>query len=356
MEDEPEPEALQAQESAILSAKAGFTDSMFSKKVFDGAWGFSRVQVFGSGSAMFEELPAFSEGRFFDRSWDFGLCGRLFDGSWKLGESSCHFDSSWHFGGEEYFQEDGRKEASDIGLRSVLSDRLEHFRRFGEELFFDGEWSLGGIAGPQEAESPWQIATSMEEEEALRDEARISVFVAFLEHAPISPVPSFNGEWTFPETCLFDGAWKFGCGVFGEVAKETALPNGETVFREKATEESLFVEEMPKTAISDTMTRTNVFGEGLAFDGEWSLGEQEGCSESMAVFVSVGLRFDGTWDFDGEARVLDGTWSLGTDSYSFGENAEPRNRFDGTWNFTDSGTRIRFERRWNSFGIETIAA
>ena len=519
LEEEPESEKLEAQETAAISAEAGFTDSMFSKKVFDGAWGFSGVQVFGSGSAMFEELPAFSEGRFFDRSWDFGLCGRLFDGSWKLGESSCHFDSSWHFGGEEYFQEDGRKEASDIGLRSVLSDRLEHFRQFGEGLAFDGEWSLGGITGPQETKIPWQIATSMEEEEPLRDEARISVSVAFREHAPISPVPSFNGEWTFPETYMFDGAWQFGSGtVFGEAARETSLPNGEKIFREKSVEERLFVEKQPTTTISDTMTRTNAFGEGLAFDGEWnfgeqegcsesigvlvsvdlrlledepdpekleaqetaaisagagftdsmfskkvfdgawgfsgvqvfgsgsamfeelpafsegrffdrswdfglcgrlfdgswklgesschfdsswhfggeeyfqedgrkeasdiglrsvlsdrlehfqrfgeelffdgewSLGEQEGCSESMAVFVSVGLRFDGTWDFDGEARVLDGAWSLGTDSYSFGENAEPRNHFDGTWNFTDSGTRIRFERRWNSFGIETIAA
>lgn len=357
LEEEPEPEKLEAQETAAISAGAGFADAMFSSKVFDGAWEFRGMPTFGSSSAVFEGLPTFSGKQFFDALWAFGMCGRLFDGTWKLGEDSRHFDATWRFHGEEYFQEGGGKEASDIGLRSVLSDRLEHFRRFGKELFFDGKWSLGGITGPQETETPWQIATSMEEKEPLRDEARISVSVAFREHAPISPVPSFNGEWAFPETYMFDGAWQFGGGtVFGEAAREMSLPNGEKIFREKSVEEQLFVGEQPTATISDTMTRTNAFGEGLAFDGEWNFGEQEGFSESLGVLVSVGLRFDGTWSFDAEARVLDGAWSLGTDSYSFGENAEPRNRFDGTWNFTDSGTRIRFERRWNSFGIETIAA
>ena len=362
LEDEPEPEHLQTQEKAILSAKAEFADSVFSQKVFDGTWEFSEAQVFGSGSIAFEGLPTFSDGQLFDSSWAFGLCGRLFDGTWKLGEDSTHFNDSWHFDGEEYFPEDGRKEAAGIGLRSILSDRLEHFRIFDGDLRFDESWQFGGLAGPQESDTVWQISTSIQERETLQEVDRISVSLALREYHPISKVPSFDGGWAFRGQRPFDGAWQFGKGaVFGEAEDGTeeihGLPCGEPWFRQEHEQESLFVQEEPVANLSESITRTNTFGGNIEFDGEWRFGEQEGAGESMAVFVSMVLRFDGTWDFGGDAKAFDGTWNIGEDYYSFGENALPRNRFDGTWDFADyMNCRTRFERRWNSFGSITFTA
>lgn len=352
LDDEPETEALQVQEESLLQTGADFAESILRCPAFDGSWLYEGIKLLGTSKASFEALPAFGEGRRFDNSWAFEMCSRIFDGSWSLGEDPLHFDGAWHFGGEMYFATNDIPEEAEANVNACITERLEHYAYFGTEASaFDGLWEFGGSDGLQEPETTLQIATALADAEEPQEEAAVSIAVSFREELPSAPVTPFDGGWAFAGQRPFDGNWHFAEGqTFGE--PEDGCP----VFRQEMEAEYLQVDDEPHQNFSESIHRANTFNGSLTFDSDWSFGEREGMSEGLAVSITSVLRFDDTWAFDDEARKIDGTWNLGDEDYAFSENISPRNRYDGSWNFDSMNTRIRFERRWRSFGSITFAA
>ena len=354
LEDEPETEALQVQEESLLQTGAEFAESILHCPAFDGSWQFEGLNLLGTSRECFEALPTFGKDRSFNSNWAFERCSRVFDGSWNLGEDPLHFDSAWHFGGESYFAANDIPEEAETDVRTCLSERLEHYAYFGtEKTAFDGRWKFGGSAGLQELESTLQLATVLADAEELQEETAVSISVSFREELPTAPVAPFDGSWPFAELRPFDGNWHFAdWQIFG------ASEDGSPVFRQELEAEYLQVDEPEEgsPAYSEILHHTDSFDGALAFDGEWAFGKTNGLSEGLALSIALVARFDGTWAFDDEPRKIDGTWNLGDEDYAFGDNVSPRNTYDGSWNFDSMNTRIRFERRWRSFGSITFAA
>lgn len=353
LDDEPETEALQVQEESLLQTGADFAESILRCPAFDGSWLYEGIKLLGTSKASFEALPAFGEGRRFDNSWAFEMCSRIFDGSWSLGEDPLHFDGAWHFGGEMYFATNDIPEEAEANVNACITERLEHYAYFGtEKTAFDGLWKFGGSDGLQEMETTLQIATGLADAEEPQEEAAVSIAVGFREELPSAPVTPFDGGWAFAGLRPFDGNWHFAeWQTFG--APEDGCP----VFRQEMEAEYLQVDEIEEgsPAYSDTLRHTDTFDGALSFDGAWVFGKTDGMSEGLEVSITSVARFDDTWAFDDEPRKIDGTWSLGDEDYAFGDNINPRNTYDGSWNFNSMNTRIRFERRWRSFGSITFA-
>lgn len=354
LDDEPEAEALQVQEESLLQTGAEFAESILHCPAFDGSWQFEGLSILGTASECFEALPAFGEGKNFNNTWAFERCSHAFDGSWSLGEDPVHFDGVWHFGGERYFAANDIEEQAEAIINPCITERLEHYAYFGtEKTAFDGLWKFGGSDGLQEMETTLQIATGFADAEEPQEEATVSISVGFREELPSAPVTPFDGGWAFAGLRPFDGGWAFAeWQTFG--APEDGCP----VFRQEMEAEYLQVDEIEEgsPAYSDTLRHIDTFDRALAFDGAWAFGKTDGMSEGLEVSITSVAHFDDTWAFDDEPRKIDGTWSLGDEDYAFGENINPRNTYDGSWNFDSMNTRIRFERRWRSFGSITFAA
>ena len=271
-----------------------------------------------------------------------------------MGEDPLHFDGAWHFGGEMYFATNDIPEEAEANVNACITECLEHYAYFGTEATaFDGLWEFGGSDGLQEPKTTLQIATALADAEEPQEEAAVSISVSFREELPTAPVAPFDGSWPFAELRPFDGNWHFAdWQIFG------ASEDGSPVFRQELEAEYLQVNEPEEgsPAYSEILHHTDSFDGALAFDGEWAFGKTNGLSEGLALSIALVARFDGTWAFDDEPRKIDGTWNLGDEDYAFGDNVSPRNTYDGSWNFDSMNTRIRFERRWRSFGSITFAA
>ncbi|MBR3457523.1 MAG: phage tail protein I [Selenomonadaceae bacterium] len=368
---------------------------------FDGTWAFQPMLSF-NGSWRLEQDPGYRYGGSRFEPWrnqpasffgeqkcitetfyeEAALC---FDGGWafetakvKYFGEKLHFDGSWSLGftGERNFGEIIR-----LPHTTTIEAEYEGPRYDGSWKFFglhsadafwdeDAQERLSVLDSPVEAEIlPVEEGIGWQTEAAFADTLlRVPVYdgtwgfheVPVLGECPLlfEALPAFgsgiafDGAWAF-DRCrrAFDGTWNMGdCRLHFDGAWHF---DGETFFASHDLKEE--AGESIRPVLAESICRS--FGSGIAFDGSWVFAAEYGMGEGLAVFITEAPRFDGLWAFDDEARKMDGTWSLGMDDYAFGDKASPRNTYDGSWKFTDPmNTRVRFERRWRSFGSITFAA
>ncbi len=334
------PENLDLQDAAAAAIRPVFREVYPLARIrnFDGTWYFREVIPF-DGLWQLGEDPGYryQDNRF--EPWNHLPMSffnedteAIYDGSWFFGLHDA--DAFWEEDSQERFRiTNDEPETENLQVQEGSS--LQAGAGIAESILpctdFDGSWQYDGVSLFGTSDVVFESLPGFGENRNFDNSWGFEMCSR-----------AFDGTWSLGDDPLhFDGDWHFG----GEMYFATNdIP-------EKANANV-------HVCLSERLEHTSCFGvEKTLFDGEWTFGKTNGMSEGLEVSIASVIHFDDTWAFDDEPRRIDGTWSLGIDDYAFGDNTDPRNSYDGSWNFTDSmNTRIRFERRWRSFGSITFAA